>query len=270
MQGMRKQIVGIVNEGEAPDKTLEHPTIFHSILKSDLPTSEKSVDRLTDEANTIIGAGQETVAWILTVVVTHLLCNPAALRKLKTELLAAIPDPNVSTPEATLANLPYLTGVIKEGLRLGHGVSSRLQRVPHEPLLFPGDGKGSPAWTIPPWTPVSMTIMLVHSDESIFPSPKEFLPERWVGDSQGLERYLVAFTKGSRQCLGMNLAYVELYLWLAKTFRVFGSDEVRFEGDEGVVRLVDSGVEDVEIVGDRFVPIAKGESKGGVRFSVSS
>jgi len=265
---MRRQIISIKEDTKAP----ENPTLFHHLLSADIPESEKSVERLTDEANTVIGAGQETVAWILTVIVTHLLTNASALRKLKEELKEAIPDPNVIVPEAKLAALPYLTGVIKEGLRLGHGVTSRLARVPHEPLIFPGDDRKSKGpskqWVIPPWTPVSMTSMFMHLDPVTFPSPHEFKPERWSDPSTfpTLDKNIVAFTKGSRQCLGMNLAYVEMYLWLAKTFRRYGSRDVRFESDEGILELVDCGLEDIEIVGDRFVPITK--TKNGVRFRV--
>src|SRR5579871_1421973 len=123
---MRKQIIQISTEKDGAHKDLSHPTIFHELLNSNLPKEEKSVERLADEAQTIIGAGQETVSWALTVIVCHLLSNPAILLKLKAELSTAMPDPDIVTPEATLANLPYLTGVIKEGLRLSYGVSSRL------------------------------------------------------------------------------------------------------------------------------------------------
>jgi len=60
----------------------------------------------------------------------------------------------------------------------------------------------------------------------------------------------------------MSLAYAEMYLLLAAVFRRFGSKEVRFESDEGVLELVDTDISDVEIVADRFVPIVKPESKG--------
>jgi len=164
----------------------------------------------------------------------------------------------------TLANLPYLTGVIKEGLRLGCGVSSRLQRIPHEPLLFPDSTKHRD-WIIPAGTPVSMTSMLVHHDESIFPNSEKFQPERW--EDPRLEQYLVAFSKGSRQCLGMNLAWAEMHLWVSSVFRRFGSQVIRFEGDEGVLELVETDLEDVRIVADRFVPIVK-EGSNGVRVRV--
>lgn len=255
---MRRNIIQIKSEKIGASKDLSHPTIFHQLLNSDLPDEEKSLERLAEEAVIVIGAGQETLAWALTVITYHLLCNPTILKKLKTELATAIQDPEIATPEATLEKIPYLTGVIKEGLRLSYGASTRLARIPHEPIIFSSEDR---EWTIPAGTPVSMTSVLIHHDESIFPDSKEFRPERWI-ENPRLDRYLVTFSKGSRQCLGMNLAYAEMYLWLAAVYRRFGSKEVRFESDEGVLELVDTDLSDVEMVADRFSPIVKPESKG--------
>jgi cytochrome P450 len=255
---MRRQVIQISTEKIGVFKDLSHPTIFHELLNSNLPDEEKGVEIMAEQAVVIVGAGQETVAWALAVIICHLLSNPTILQKLKAELATAIQDPDIATPEATLANLPYLTGVIKEGLRLSYGVSTRLARIPHEPIIF---SSGDRDWTIPAGTPVSMTSVLIHHDESIFPDSKEFRPERWIEDPR-LDRYLVAFSKGSRQCLGMNLAYAEMRLWLTAVFRRFGSKKVRFESDEGVLELVDTDLSDVEIVADRFVPIVKLDSKG--------
>jgi hypothetical protein len=55
---------------------------FHELLESDLPPSTKGVQRLGDEAQTIIGARLETIAWALTVATFHILDNPNILKKL--------------------------------------------------------------------------------------------------------------------------------------------------------------------------------------------
>jgi cytochrome P450 len=47
---------------------------------------------------------------------------------------------------------------------------------------------------------------MVHTDEAIFPDPYKYNPDRWVGQGKQkqLEKYMVSFSKGSRQCLGMK------------------------------------------------------------------
>ncbi len=238
-----KQIMMGKNESY---KFVSHPTIFHDLLDSDLPPEEKALDRLWQEGQTVVGAGTETTAWTLTVVTYHLLANPEKLARLRKELSSVMTSPDVKPSWNTLEKLPYLSACISEGLRLSFGVSTHLQRVSPDTVLTYLN------WAIPPGTPVGMTSVLIHLNPSIFPVPKEFRPERWL-ENPRLERYLVSFSKGSRQCLGMNLAYAELFLCLAN---VVG----RFEGME----LYETGKDDVEIQADNYVPKAK-EGSLGVR-----
>ena len=117
---------------------------------------------------------------------------------------------------------------------------------------------------------MSMTIPLTHHDESIFPNSDSFDPGRWLGnDASQLEKYLVSFSKGSRACLGLNLAWAELYLCTAGVFRRFGSQEVRGLSDIGTLELYETGIGDVALVSDRFFPVAKEGSKG-VRVKAST
>ena len=249
---------------------LSHPTLFHELLQSNLPESEKTVSRLADEAAIIVGAGTLTSSWAVCVATYHLLSSPRILQNLKTELRSALPSAPTVPPLSQIENLPYLSAVIQEAVRLSYGAATRLQRIsPEQSLTFrdrtSGEGK---TWTIPPNTPVGMTSVLIHQDESVFPDAHSFLPERWL-DNPRLDRYLLSFSKGSRNCLGINLAYAEMKLCLAAVFSRFGSKDVRLEGDEGWLELVGTGVEDVEFHRDAFVPMAK-EGSLGVRFRVRS
>lgn len=267
---METQIVQVLAQPNKNYQDLAHPVLFHEILDSKLTDSDKSVSRLREEAFQVVGAGIITTAWTLSVASYHLLANPRILRKLKEELLSVMPDPNTSVPLDVLEGLPYFVAIVQEALRLSYGVSSRLQRVsPDKPLIFTdrlGSGK---EWVIPPGTPVGMTSTLIHQDESIFPDHRAFYPERWI-ENPRLDRFMVSFSKGSRICAGINLAYAEVYLGLAALFRRFGSagvDGVRFDEDEGVLELFETGLEDVEIYSDSFIPLPKRGSKG-VRIKV--
>jgi cytochrome P450 len=111
-----------------------------------------------------------------------------------------------------------------------------------------------------------MTSVLIHHDEAIFPDSRKFLPERWV-DNPRLEKYLVPFSKGTRQCIGINLAYAELYIALARIFRGYGSLQARFEDDVGYLELFETTFDDVELKKDLLVPAA-GTGSRGVRISV--
>ncbi len=64
-----------------------------------------------------------------------------------------------------------------------------------------------------------------HNNAELFPDPKTFDPSRWtVGlpeEIRARERALVPFSKGSRNCVGQNLAMGEIYCTLAALFHRF-------------------------------------------------
>jgi len=62
-------------------------------------------------------------------------------------------------------------------------------------------------WLTVSQTPISQTPYFVLMHPSIFPDPASFRPERWLepaAKDMKLDRYLVCFGKGSRQCLGLK------------------------------------------------------------------
>lgn len=96
---------------------------------------------------------------------------------------------------------------------------------------------------------------MMHDNPSIFPSPRSFNPERWLqsdSDSAHLKKYLVPFSKGSRQCVGMQLAYCELYLIMAA---LYAPGRFGFE-------LFETDRSDVEIEHDFFNAFHRLDSRG--------
>lgn len=173
---------------------MEHETIFHELLNSDLPPEEKSDVRLADEAQLVVAAGLITTSWALTVASFHISNNPNINLKLREELRAA---GAASLDWHKLEQLPYLYGCVHEAMRLAHGVTTRLPRLAPDMELHYKD------WVIPRNTPVSMSNVDILMDENIFPEPKTFKPERWIGRPD-LERYFVPFSKGPRSCAGIK------------------------------------------------------------------
>lgn len=227
------------------------PSIFETLLDSDLPPFDKSVLRLVDDAQTLLGAGSITASLTLALATYYILSDQSIEVKLMDELKQAIPKPSVPLPLVELEKLPYLSATILEALRISYGISHRLQRVcPDQPITY-----GS--FVLPPGTPVSMTSVDIHDNPLIFPDPRSFRPERWLPlETEGarLQKYMVAFSRGSRQCLGMHLGMAELYMCLAGVFRWFGG---------GSLMIVDTVKErDVDLTHDFFTPTAKPESKG--------
>ncbi|TVY34214.1 Cytochrome P450 monooxygenase [Lachnellula subtilissima] len=216
-------------------KDVKYRTIFHDLLDSPiLPESDKSVDRLWQEAQLLMAAGTVTTATSIASALVYLLLDPKRMSVLLDELETAMPDITKPKNGTELAQLPYLSAVVHEVLRLVTGVSYRLARsAPHESLQV-GE------WTIPPNTAVSMHAPLIHHSPDVYPEPWSFIPERWLPTPTpaglperpahipaGNHKYLVPLSKGTRQCLGQPLAYAEVHMTIAYILRTF----VRVEKD---------------------------------------
>ncbi|KAJ9195905.1 hypothetical protein DTO021D3_3521 [Paecilomyces variotii] len=199
-------------------KKAGHRTVFHELLESKLPPEELERDRLRDEAFGLVTAGSGTTAYVLRGTSYHIAANPSIRQRLYDELKAAIPDPSHPPSPQELEQLPYLSAVVLEGLRLCEPVSHRSNRE------FPDKALNYHGYIIPPGTGVGMTSYLTHHNEEIFPESRVFRPERWLEGGKQLERYLVSFNRGTRACLGLNLARTELFMILAAVFRQFDFD----------------------------------------------
>ena len=182
-------------------------------------------------------------------MIYHLLSNQECFEKVREELDNAMPDVKKLASWRELETLTYFNAVLKETLRVNTVVTNRISLTePKEDLVYQ-------TWVIPKGTPISMSAKSMHDDPNIFPEPAKFNPSRWLkseeGESKDLERYLAPFSRGPRSCLGVNLAYAEIYLTIAAVLR-------RFE-----FALHDTVRErDVDVVRDCFVGMATKESKG--------
>jgi cytochrome P450 len=106
---LNRKIVAVIN-GEDMDAAAkaDYPTIFHHLIKSDLPASEKTAHRLLGEGMNFIGAGTETTGRTLSTTLFFIINNPTVREKLMEELSRAIPSHKTTTSLATLEALPYL------------------------------------------------------------------------------------------------------------------------------------------------------------------
>jgi cytochrome P450 len=115
---------------------------------------------------------------------------------------------------------------------------TRSPRVATRPVTY-----GS--YTLPPGTHISLDTWHMHHNESLYPNSFVFNPARWIDNptapsGKPLKHYMVSFGKGTRNCLGMNLAKAEITIGLAMLVRRFGFElwETTYEKDVKIVRDV--------------------------------
>lgn len=78
--------------------------------------SEISV-HITDEAITLMGAGEVIMHGILALIIFYLLQQPDTWNKLREEILIIFPDITKPPSLTQLERLPFLTSIIIEGMQ---------------------------------------------------------------------------------------------------------------------------------------------------------
>lgn len=257
LQNLGHEIDGIKLEKEAP----ERKTIFHEVLQADIPDSEKETKRLVEESMIILVAGSETTASTMSAIVYEMLTKPDLLRRLKIELETAMPDPGQLPDASKLDSLPLLNAIIEEAIRLYPGATHRQDRVaPDEDLIYRGP-KGEQI-VIPRGTCIGMAAPTVNRHPRLYEHPDEFIPDRYINNPK-LQKYQFSFSKGTRQCLGINLAYQELQTLTAGIFRrysLYTADKKEQEGP--TLELFETTRDDVALFSDYIVTGAVEGSPG--------
>ncbi|KAL8841191.1 MAG: hypothetical protein Q9170_001045 [Blastenia crenularia] len=218
-----------LTEMSSPNPEEVKSTIFEGILSSSLPEEEKTDARMAHDAQLIGLAGEGTTAYTLSATLFELLAHPEDLQRVKTELAAAIPDKNKVPSYSDVENLPYFNAAIQEGLRLHPGVMSRMPRISPEVEIQYHDKRRDRSYALPPGTLTSMSTFITHTDPGVFADPYDFQPQRWIDDPK-LSRSFIAFSRGSRNCVGQNFARREMSMVLAtilNRYDLYGGQEGR-------------------------------------------
>ncbi|XP_031109593.1 cytochrome P450 CYP82D47-like [Ipomoea triloba] len=164
-------------------------------------------------------AGSDATAVTLTWALSLLLNNPTVLDKVQEELDTQIGrDRKVN--ESDIKNLVFLQAVIKETFRLyPPGPVNGLRSSLKDCILSQG-------YHVPAGTRLMINIWKIHRDESIWPEPNEFKPERFLTthkhiDVRGQHFELIPFGSGRKSCPGIQLSLQTLHISLATLLHCF-------------------------------------------------
>ncbi|KAJ0119047.1 hypothetical protein J7T55_013282 [Diaporthe amygdali] len=179
-----------------------------------------------------LAAGADTSAAALRTIFYLTLKHPAVWKKLSEAVLAApFAQPGnvqLPAPYTQTRAIPYLEVVIREALRLYPG-----NLFPQERIVPAGGLKLPDGRFVPEGTAVGFNAYAMHRNKAIWgPDAEEFRPERFLrssGESEAAfnERMRLyndsdlTFGAGSRRCIGMNLALMEVYKSTATLIAMF-------------------------------------------------
>ncbi|KAM6972214.1 cytochrome P450 2U1 [Aplochiton taeniatus] len=167
-------------------------------------------------------AGTDTttnsVLWMLLYMVVY----PDIQEKVQAEIDMVIGSDR--TPSLTdKGSLPFTEATIMEVQRLTVVVPLAIPHMASQTTEFRG-------YTIPKGTVIIPNLWSVHRDPTVWESPDDFNPARFLDEHGKLQRkeYFIPFGIGRRVCMGEQLAKMELFLMFTSLMQAF-----RFRLPEG-------------------------------------
>ncbi|XTI82185.1 cytochrome P450 [Cenococcum geophilum] len=190
--------------------------LAHFIASAEKYPDIMTPDQITSTAVVNMGAGALGSSKVLQGIVRYLVENPDKQDQLYNDMKAA----NCSYPInwKQIQELPFLEGIVKEGVRLHLSVGVPLIRESPPNGLRLADGT-----VIPAGIEVGMKPYVVARRKEVWgPNAEEWEPERWMQRSNEteeefkerrtiMERGDLSFGHGARTCIGKNIAMLQVY-----------------------------------------------------------
>jgi cytochrome P450 len=195
-----RPIYEVIRQRRAASDLAQRGDIMSVLLTAPTEDGVPLSDReLRDELITLLLAGHETTANSLAWAFERLTRNPLAYERLEASVREDAADIEEQIEWVVLETMrsrpvvPIVGRRVQVPWRLGeYGVAAG--------------------------TPISISIVLLHHREDLYPEPWEFRPERWAGRKPGTYEW-IPFGGGTRRCLGAPLAQLEMRLVLEHVVR---------------------------------------------------
>ncbi len=182
--------------------------VFSALLLAEDADSGRLSDReVRDELVTLLLAGHETTATGLAWTFDQLLRAPAVHQR------------------ATEGDDEYLDAVVKESLRIRPVIPGVGRVVSQEPFHLNG-------YVIPPGVEINPSIRVVHRRPDLYPEPRAFRPERFLGPDAPDTYTWIPFGGGTRRCIGASFALMEMRVVLRRILERAALRPANAEPDE--------------------------------------
>ncbi|KAL3481725.1 cytochrome P450 [Aspergillus californicus] len=208
------QLDGIL-ESTATHDAKEQPKVLSHLLKQAYDDGRITYAQFRTNLRMSFMVGHDTAANFLSSVILALGNDPAVQDALRAEALLASPD--------DIQNLPYLTSVIYEVLRLYPPVTEIINHTAAEPVSIGGKVP------VRPGTWIGFNSYGVHTNPAIWGSDaRDLKPERWGSNLKDIQAafrlrstrgHYIPFSLHARKCLGQGLVLMEVKLVLFEIVR---------------------------------------------------
>ena len=251
-------------QSRATDEEMRRDMFHYLFQAKDPETGETAFSErdLIAEANLFLVAGSDSTSGALCSFFFYITHDATVYSKLVSEIRNtwASVDEIVHGPQ--LATCQYTRACIDEALRLTPGPSELVRTVQHGGLVVDGE-------VVPEGFDVATSMWSSNRNDATYGDASVFRPERWIVDekthttAEDVTRIRAAFhpfSSGPDNCVGKNLAIMELMVMVSRT--LYRLDVRLVPGStvgEGAPEL-GWGRNDRSqyVVGDAFIPLRNG------------
>jgi len=196
------------------------PSMVHDALRE---MEEKGISpekswmvALKEASGTAFLAASETSTAVLMTFFLMMVVHPAVQEKAQAEIDTVVGMDRLPTMDDRPL-LPYLGAVFREILRYNPVVPLSLPHAAMKDDVYEG-------FHIPKGAILIANLWAMSNDESRYPNPRAFIPERFLNDDGSLKPddvEHIAFGFGRRMCVGRHFADTSLWSVMAKVLAVF-------------------------------------------------
>lgn len=219
-------------------REMENPSLLRFLV--DMRGEDTSSKQLRDDLMTMLIAGHETTAAVLTWALFELSQQPELVAKVRKELDEVLGDKDYPSYE-DIPKLQLVRLVVAESLRMYPEPPLLIRRALEDDVL-PGAGVGFET-KIMRGTDIFLALYNIHRSPDFWENPNKFDPERflrpfsnskrpeWGGYNPNLSTLYpnevhadyayLPFGAGSRKCVGDQFACMEAVITLAMTLKKF-------------------------------------------------
>lgn len=216
LAAQRSVLAKIEKDGNLEEYLDKEPNFMYSLLTDPRMTDEK-VDSIV---TSLFGAGIDSTANSMVFILTDLALNPKKQEVLYKEIQHVIGNSTLLTKEQ-IGQMSYLKACVKESQRKTFPIAIGPPRTTETDVILGG-------YRIPKNTLVIANMTSMGLDERFFPSPNEYIPERWlrgtndpITKGQEFPFGTKPFGFGPRGCIGQRFAELELYIGVSKIIQNF-------------------------------------------------
>ncbi|KAG9249486.1 cytochrome P450 [Emericellopsis atlantica] len=214
--------------------------MLQAFVEAEDPESKMKMSSSEIQAECIMMmlAGSETTSSAIMWTIHLLLLHPDKLERAVEEVRSTFPSDHLISHQEVLSKLPYIDAVVSEALRVSPTTAGLTPRVSQT------RGISLQGHYIPPGTEIFVNLRSVNMHDGLWEQPRRFQPERFL-DNDEAKKTLFTFSYGPRNCIGRNLAWVEMLTIVANLLKDY---DIRLPSDsrfgpsnvdeEGVPRLL--------------------------------